>query len=190
MSFILMLTVSMERKVLQDYTLSDGTFLPAGTHVACNGVATHYDENYYRDASKFDGFRFVKSDPEREGRDEVEKVVEGEGKDAKEPANIRDRVVSTSLDFLTFGHGRHAWYVRTYNFLPRSTPSHLIPLRSPGRFFAANELKTMLAYLVMNYDIRLESHDGKAKPLALHFASATIPDPKARVLFRRRVVAS
>ena len=66
----------------------------------------------------------------------------------------------------------------------------MIPSRSPGRFFAANELKTMLAYLVMNYDMKLDAEDGKAKPLALNFASATIPDPKARVLFRRRVVAS
>ena len=48
----------------------------------------------------------------------------------------------------------------------------------------------MLAYLVMNYDMKLDAEDGKAKPLALNFASATIPDPKARVLFRRRVVAS
>ena len=105
-----MSAVSMQRKVLQDYTLSDGTFLPAGTHVVCNSVATHYDESHYHHASEFDGFRFVKSDPQSNDRGEVEKEEEGEAKDAKEPTNIKDRVVSTSLDFLTFGHGRHAWY--------------------------------------------------------------------------------
>ena len=48
----------------------------------------------------------------------------------------------------------------------------------------------MLAYLVMNYDMKLEAEDGKAMPLAVHFATAIIPNPKARVLFRRRAVAS
>lgn len=122
---MLVLTVTVQRKVLQDYTLSDGTFLPAGTHVVCNSVATHYDENNYQNASKFDGFRFVKSDSEGEGRDEVEKAREGEGKDAKGPTNIKDRVVSTSLEYLTFGHGRHAWYVHLYGIPPIGSSSLL-----------------------------------------------------------------
>ncbi|KAL5522639.1 hypothetical protein ACEPAG_8657 [Sanghuangporus baumii] len=146
--------LSMQRKILQDYTLSDGTFLPAGTHVACNSVATHYDERNYQRAGEFDGFRFVQSDSNSHS----------ETQDPRE--NTKDQVVSTSLEFLTFGHGRHA---------------------CPGRFFAANELKTMLAYLVVNYDMKLE--DEQAQPRPLNVATATISDPKARVLFRKRCVS-
>ena len=56
--------------------------------------------------------------------------------------------------------------------------------RSPGRFFAANELKAMLAYIVLNFDIKLEG-DGK-RPENIHWGPAVIPDLNARVLFRKR----
>ena len=63
----------------------------------------------------------------------------------------------------------------------------------------------MLAYTVMNYDLQLdaspsEPNDSKnadgseggrgsvKEPKTLSFATVTIPDPKARVLFRRRTV--
>lgn len=46
------------------------------------------------------------------------------------------QVVSTSLGSLMFGYGKHA---------------------CPGRFFAANEIKVLLAKLVMSFDMRLEN---------------------------------
>lgn len=56
---------------------------------------------------------------------------------------------------------------------------------SPGRFFAANELKAMMAYLVMHYDVKLA--DGEtARPKDLEFASSVVPNPKAKVMFRKR----
>lgn len=57
-------------------------------------------------------------------------------------------------------------------------------LPSPGRFFAANELKTMMAYLVMNYDIKMKTPG--VRPPNLEFALAVVPNPFAKVLFRRR----
>ncbi|EJD00067.1 cytochrome P450 [Fomitiporia mediterranea MF3/22] len=137
--------LSMSRKALVDYTMSDGTFLPAGTFVTVNAVAQHYDEKNYKSPSEFDGFRFV----DALGKSENEETTA--------------RVVSTSTEFLPFGHGRHA---------------------CPGRFFAANELKTMLAHLVLNYDMKLEG-DG-TDPKQINFITASIPNPKARVLFKKR----
>jgi cytochrome P450 len=69
--------------------------------------------------------------------------------------------VSTSADYLSFGHGRHA---------------------CPGRFFAANELKLLLAYMVLNYDIEpLEKRpDGK------WVGTVCLPDMKATIKVRRR----
>ena len=55
---------------------------------------------------------------------------------------------------------------------------------SPGRFFAASELKALLAFLVINYDFKLA--DGEARPSTFYFADAVIPNPSAKLLFRKR----
>ncbi|VDC00309.1 unnamed protein product [Peniophora sp. CBMAI 1063] len=47
----------------------------------------------------------------------------------------KHQLVATSTEFINFGHGRHA---------------------CPGRFFAANELKCLLAHIVLDYDVAFE----------------------------------
>ena len=54
---------------------------------------------------------------------------------------------------------------------------------SPGRFFAASELKAMLAHVVMTYDIKFE--DGKPKPANVYIGAACIPG-KGEIMFRKR----
>ena len=54
---------------------------------------------------------------------------------------------------------------------------------SPGRHLAANELKTMLAYSVLTHDIKPE--DGQERLKSVDVKTATIPNPKARVLLKR-----
>jgi len=56
---------------------------------------------------------------------------------------------------------------------------------SPGRFFAAIELKTILAHIVMNYDVKMANGDGR--PENVWFGRTSLPNPKAEVLFRKRV---
>ena len=73
-------------------------------------------------------------------------------------------MTATSIDYLTFGYGRHA---------------------CPGRFFAAAELKLMLALIVMNYDVKLEG----PHPEPVWFMTSCIPNPKGEVLFRKRAAA-
>ncbi|EJD49256.1 cytochrome P450 [Auricularia subglabra TFB-10046 SS5] len=75
------------------------------------------------------------------------------------------RMTSTSVNFLAFGSGRHA---------------------CPGRFWAAIEMKAMMAYMVIHYDMRM-AQDGVV-PEETWIASALLPDRKARMLFRRRAV--
>ncbi|EJD49232.1 cytochrome P450 [Auricularia subglabra TFB-10046 SS5] len=79
-----------------------------------------------------------------------------------EPA-LSDRMTSPSADFLFFGSGRHA---------------------CPGRFWAANEMKAMMAYMVTHYDIRMEQ-DGVV-PAEKWIGASVIPDRTARVLIRKR----
>lgn len=75
---------------------------------------------------------------------------------------------------MTFGHGRYA---------------------CPGRFFASNESKIILATLLLKYDIRFEHQEkikegkmlGKCeRPANLVFADACFPNPEVKVLFRKR----
>jgi len=55
---------------------------------------------------------------------------------------------------------------------------------SPGRFFAAVELKLVFALVLLNYDIKLK--DGKAGfPESFHFNGVLIP-PNLPMLFRKR----
>ena len=59
-------------------------------------------------------------------------------------------------------------------------------VRSPGRFFAANELKALLAYILLNYDIKLGG-DG-TRPPNLFYGTNVVPSVRAEVLFRKRQV--
>ena len=68
--------------------------------------------------------------------------------------------------------------------LSTSTSDKLTRVRSPGRFFAANELKTMMAYIVLNYDVKF-AEEGK-RPANIRFGLADLPSHTAKVLFRRR----
>ncbi|KAF8202022.1 cytochrome P450 [Mycena galopus ATCC 62051] len=110
------------------FRFADGTVLPHGTFVEVAAMERHHDPD------KFDGFRFSRL---REGQRGASSA-------------FMHGVVTTSLDYLAFGHGRHA---------------------CPGRFFAATELKAMLAHVIINYD---------------SIGAAYIPNRTAKVWFRRR----
>ena len=58
---------------------------------------------------------------------------------------------------------------------------------SPGRFFAGYELKIILAHILMNYDMKFE--DNGPRPPNKWFGAGVIPDPTAKVYFRRRQTA-
>lgn len=79
-------------KVMKDFTFSDGTVLPAGTYLSIASFATHHDEAVYSHPYEFDGFRFAHIREE-----------DGEG--------IKHQMVSTNVDYIAFGHGRHSWCV-------------------------------------------------------------------------------
>ncbi|KAL4070778.1 cytochrome P450 [Scleroderma citrinum] len=70
---------------------------------------------------------------------------------------------STNLTQLSFGQGKRA---------------------CPGRFFASTMMTTMMAYLVLNYDMKLEN-DG-VRPPDEWFLMNCSPNRTAEILFRRR----
>ncbi|KAI0071400.1 cytochrome P450 [Panus rudis PR-1116 ss-1] len=84
-------------------------------------------------------------------------------KDDEDSQGTTNNMAATSPEYLPFGYGKHA---------------------CPGRFFAANELKIILAHLVLTYDIKLEGETDV--PEDLFFATAILPNPSIKVAFRRR----
>ena len=80
----------MTRLALQDYTFQDGTFAPKGSMISVAAGAIQSDPDLYVNPDVFDPWRFDRM-----------RSTDHEG----------SRLETTSLDFLPFGHGQHAWYV-------------------------------------------------------------------------------
>ncbi|KAI1437059.1 cytochrome P450 [Xylaria sp. CBS 124048] len=70
---------------------------------------------------------------------------------------------STSYDSMQFGFGNDA---------------------CPGRFFASNQIKIILAYILSHYDIKFDD-DVVGRPKNIMFEVNVLADPTAKVLFRR-----
>lgn len=81
-----------------DYTFSNGTTVTKGAHVVAPVIGIHRDESIYSNALEFDGFRFARMR-------------------VQDPESQKYNMVSTSLEWLQFGTGQHAWYL----------PLHYIP---------------------------------------------------------------
>ena len=93
-------------------------------------------------------------------------LKQGERADASavpsnDPGTKNTGLTTTSDIFLSFSHGRHA---------------------CPGRFFVALEMKLLLAYMVMNYEIQ----PLKSRPPNVWIGSTSVPPMKAALKVRRK----
>ncbi|KAI6042750.1 cytochrome P450 [Pisolithus marmoratus] len=138
------LITSVQRKAMKGLTLSDGTFIPKGTHLYVPTYVLHRDSAVYDNPRVFDPFRFSRL---RDDENESDK----------------HQMVAMNRNYFPFGYGKHI---------------------CPGRFLAADELKTMLAHVLTFYDIKFE--DRLSKPPSIHWHSNVIADPTVRVMFRKR----
>ncbi|KAJ6604022.1 cytochrome P450 [Mycena sp. CBHHK59/15] len=89
-------------------------------------------------------------------------VFEGFRFAREEQRDIKLQMATPDIKYLSFGLGRHA---------------------CPGRFFAVHELKIMLAYILENYDVKLE---GTERPPSEWFGTMSGANRTANVLFRKR----
>lgn len=96
--------------------------------------------------------------------------------DSDTEGKAKETMYSTSVNYMPFSHGRHA---------------------CPGRFFASMELKLMFAYLVLHYDFTWPAEvtqklkpGEKYRPKDIWFGNTFIPDPKAKILVRKRQTRS
>lgn len=73
----------------------------------------------------------------------------------------RQAAATTSPEFLPFGHGRHA---------------------CPGRFFAVAQLKLILGYMMMNYEVEMLEE----RPADIYIGVAKLPPLGSKIRIRRR----
>nr|QRG28988.1 cytochrome P450 steroid hydroxylase [Curvularia lunata] len=78
----------------------------------------------------------------------------------------RNQFVTSNEENLTFGYGRHA---------------------CPGRFFAANEIKMIIARLILDYDIKMPNDQTERYP-QIEIGKVSMPDPTKTLAFKRVVV--
>jgi hypothetical protein len=152
----------MHRKILKDFTFSDGTVLPAGASIALPLHGFHLDEEIYPNPTVFDPFRFSN-------------LV------MQESQSTKLRMTTPDPRYLTWGQGRHAWHD-----ISPSTCIHLTLSLSPGRFFAVNELKAMLAHVAITYDVKFKNE--RVRPPNEWLSLTCLPNQNAEVMFRRRII--
>ncbi|OAP59844.1 hypothetical protein AYL99_04846 [Fonsecaea erecta] len=153
-------------------TTPDGTHLPEGCMVATHSWGCHNDDNLYEAADKYKPFRFV------ELRDKISSGVgDGDRDKAEREKEYLDKAhlsfIATSPSYLGFGHGRHA---------------------CPGRFFASQELKLLIAYLLSRYEIQMVMEGGLGgnwngkgiRPESYWVGPNHVPPMSAKVRVRRR----
>lgn len=128
------------RKVITSHTFSDGTRVGRGSWVAEPVVHANSSGACYDRPDVYDGFRFV------------------------DAAGGRNQCASTSVEFLSWGHGASA---------------------CPGRFFAVAEMKIVLAYILCNYEIRFQPGMVE-RPKSSTIGIFQVPDTSVELELRKR----
>ncbi|KAB8273770.1 cytochrome P450 [Aspergillus minisclerotigenes] len=134
--------VAMQRIAKDKVVLPDGTKIPRGTSIM---VAAHQtlDASIEPQDTRFDGYRFMQ-------------------RNENATRNLSTQFVSTSPNYLGFGHGKQA---------------------CPGRFFAAMEIKVTLCHMLLNYDMKL-AKDRNEQVLVKGHNFTTCP--RATIVIRKR----
>ena len=137
-------------------TLPDGLHIKQGNMVSIPSYPIQRGADYYSEPDIYFPRRFFPNET-KTSSDEATKD------DAKDRKTTSTNIVDTSLTFLNYGHGKHA---------------------CPGRFFAANELKLIFAYMATHYDIQPLSE----RPGNLELGSFVAANPNGVIKVRRRKI--
>ncbi|KAI0073250.1 hypothetical protein K474DRAFT_1722092 [Panus rudis PR-1116 ss-1] len=136
----------------------------AGTSVSVPTWSTHLDDKYYDDPDAFNPWRFI-------------------SKDGEDSQGTTNDMAATSPEYLPFGYGKHAWYSSTsfvcFDLTGRLSCASAVLVASSQLMSAQNH-----SHLVLTYDIKLEGETDV--PEDLFFATAILPNPSIKVVFRRR----
>ncbi|KAK7049977.1 hypothetical protein VNI00_005408 [Paramarasmius palmivorus] len=87
-------------------------------------------------------------------------------RDSADEEGIKHQMITPNTEYVLFGVGRHA---------------------CPGRFFAVNELKLLLAHVIVTYDVKFED-EGKL-PDDTWIGANRMPNRYAEIMYRKRVAS-
>lgn len=173
--------VSANRKALQPIKLSNGVIVPTGTSLATLPACVSMDPKIWKNPNEFDGLRFYNL-----------RLAEGEEK---------YQFVSVNEEALSFGEFLNvhfpSLFLRSsyiYIYSQHTDHDHLFRLghgrhACPGRFYAAAELKVVLAEILSTYDIKLCEGYSRSRPLGAWMEIMAAPDHTYELCFRKRAAA-
>ncbi|KAI4247128.1 MAG: hypothetical protein L6R42_009709 [Xanthoria sp. 1 TBL-2021] len=141
----------------QGLSLPDGTHIPRGGWLGVPVLGLHNDDRFYPEPWKYDPFRYARL---KSGREESQREAQAKGEDVTVSTRDLDAGQPTST-YVGFGYGKHA---------------------CPGRWFAVQLLKILLAYITTNYDIEATGPQPEAKVIG----DAALPPTSATIRVRRR----
>lgn len=155
------MTRGILRKVLPEEGIenkAEGWRAAKGAYIGLDVHSPQHDPDIYPIPETYDAFRF--SRPKEEGNTKHEESSNPQKTAAFLKSKNTD-LITPSDSFLPFGLGRHA---------------------CPGRFFVSLELKILLAYMVMNYEVE----PLPTRPPNTWFGQNNLPPFKATIRVRRR----
>lgn len=136
-------------------TTPSGVHIPKGYQVGIPAYQMHMDPSIWgEDVEEFRPSRFLAS-----SRD----PNEDESNYRSRPDRARQAWITTSQEYLSFGGGRNS---------------------CPGRFFAAAELKLLLAYMLLNYDFEYQ----ETRLPNQWFGTNHLPPKKATIKVKKKEV--
>ncbi|PVH92420.1 cytochrome P450 monooxygenase-like protein [Periconia macrospinosa] len=135
-------SVQLRRLVVKDVVLEGGVKIRKGERAQVD-MSPMWDPSVYPNPDTYDMYRFLRMREQSGGAQKAQ-------------------LVTTSPDFLPFGHGTNA---------------------CPGRFFASNEIKLALCHLLLKYDWRLAPGTTTEPLISGQFMTV---NPKSKLQYRRR----
>ncbi|CRG92424.1 5-beta-cholestane-3-alpha,7-alpha-diol 12-alpha-hydroxylase [Talaromyces islandicus] len=149
------MTRGVLRKVMRPEGIvnpQEGWTAPQGAYIGTDIHSVQHDSAVYPNPDEYDAFRF--------SRPVEENFISG--RDTKSILQLKKVSLTTTSDtFLPFSHGRHA---------------------CPGRFFVQAELKMIIAYLLLNYDVKHLAQ----RPPNRWIGSAVVPPDKETIWIKRK----
>ena len=92
--------LTAERLATEDFSFSDGTFVPKGTTLAVPQLAVHRDANVYPDPTFFDPWRYARTRQSMSEGGGAEETWQGPGMQVPD---------TNGSDYVHFGHSKHTW---------------------------------------------------------------------------------